>query len=232
MKLYIAAIEVTKEEKETIVGLQSPKSILDWKYNRNTDTWRAIYGWSQDKKMMKAFKSSRNPKMFSYTKISENQKVSFILDRYMDLKVERYKLKGAKGNLHSVIMSWFEYIVATDAEFLSSTILFNELNYFIDPMLFSKEALKILEQFGYSSIFFNYFADGLPFKDCPLEDVSEKVSTKCHVPDILTRQDDFYGVSSYVTNHQFNNEVGIPSRFAKLNELHCFIQTFRELLKK
>lgn len=219
--------------KDSIIGFRSNKSSLDWKYDKDLDLWCVFYGWTNKKRQIKAFKNTRDKEMFHYSTITDEGESQYIIDRYMDLRISEYDLKISTDKTYRVFMTWFEYVTITDNEFVLDEILFKDVKYTLDPLIFNNITLSLLEEIGYSYIFYMYMIENLPIIGPAIinPDIAEDDEMK-EVFDISTRCDAFWEIISFISNEtHYLDERYIETRIAKLNELHCFIKIFGELLK-
>lgn len=215
MKIYLAFLSIHESQKSKIPGFQLVGSVLHWEYKKEQDVWTCLYGWTRDKKTFKKFKETRNDTLFVYRKTEID--ITDFNEIEKNYKNNEIVIKEMATNHTSmkIPITEFEYEICTDFSLIAE--LFIVESNIIDPKIFSKESLKILEKLGYSLLFFEY----LYYPDYDDEEEIDRMELF---------YDRAHSYNEYIDQGKYMSEKNILGNSFKLNEVNSFIYTFEMLL--
>ena len=217
--IYIITLCISKQDRDKIRGILPSHccSSYEWDYDKDTNTFTTLYAWTDDKKIFKKFKKTRNSKYFKYTKLDDDYVEKSCDDLSKSIKLEDYSYVDSESTIN---------IVSTEHEYLNATedvcIQLMEDNSLVlpDTELFKKDVMDILDKFGYSYLFYTSIVEPLPFEE----------NVGFYQEDLSGRQEAFmYNLSfsrdanTFITSNGFGN-------MPKTNEFKSFIYYYGGLM--
>lgn len=219
MTYKVAFIILPDELKKKIQGFQYIGSPYNWEYDKETDTWFALYGWTKDKQIMKKFKNQRNSKLFKFSKIKvpdgEDLR-KYKLEPNLEILKHDYIFNNKKQT-ESIISTVYEHEMSSDEQIV--TEIFMEEYKLVDPLLLSTKLQKQLETIGYSYMFFSY-------ADIALSEDSGRDGQ--YSQDLADRFDVFWNNYSYkdIDTGRYVTENNLVGNSVFVNEFNAFLYLF------
>jgi len=189
-------------------------------YDSDHDLYIGLYGWSDDKNLMKKFKSQRRKKYFIYTEDENSYTEDYVKKFYIN-KLKSIKISDSNNesdNNVEIVVPLLEDDAITDDDMLMthSDDVFSVISKLPDPMLFKNSILGSLDIMSYSLVFFQYSFDN----------------------DFLYENDEDNNMNiERVDAFSYNSSFGINERGQRLcgytiNQLYAFVMLFGEFIRK